>query len=435
MSTADTAPGVPATGTMVVDSVDDVVVVESVNPSAFRRFWAAHSVSTFGDQVSLVALPVATFARTGSSLAVGVVAAMEALTALVFGLFAGVAADRWSHRRLLVTTDLVRFGVLASLAAVVAGGDYPVPALYATAFLLGALRVLHDAAAGAALPGVVEAPRLVWANGRLNASEAAGNAVGPALAGGVIRVAGTAAAFLVDAVTFLASGLGLSKLPLPTRRKNGATRSSVRTDIREGLGALWRSRPVMQSLVVAAAMNVVAVAVEAQFIPYAAEVLGIGAFGVGAFFALGGAAGVVASLMVGRSGVVRGDAIVGGAGLFAVGVLSAGMWPNLVTTAIAFTAAGVGSALVISHVAALRQRSFPIEMLGRVGMASRLVLFSGVPVAYVGGGLLAEAQGPDVLFASASIVGLVAAAWGVAVGLARIRVGGPSRSPAEEPAR
>ena len=59
----------------------------------FRRLWAAHSVSIFGDQLTLVALPLATYAETSSALAVGVVASAEATTAVVFGLPAGVEVN------------------------------------------------------------------------------------------------------------------------------------------------------------------------------------------------------------------------------------------------------------------------------------------------------------------------------------------------------
>src|SRR5258708_20620809 len=78
----------------------------------FRWFWGAHTVSTFGDQVSMVAMPLAVYARTGSALAVGIAAAMEGITALVFALAAGVLADRLDHRRLIVPPHVARFVLL-----------------------------------------------------------------------------------------------------------------------------------------------------------------------------------------------------------------------------------------------------------------------------------------------------------------------------------
>src|SRR5438270_3369741 len=86
----------------------------------FTWFWRAYTVSIFGDQVTLVALPIAVYARTHSALAVGIAASMQGVTAVVFGLFAGALADRIRHRPVLIVTDLVRAGVLGGVALIVA---------------------------------------------------------------------------------------------------------------------------------------------------------------------------------------------------------------------------------------------------------------------------------------------------------------------------
>src|SRR5687768_16840063 len=165
----------------------------------FGRVWSAHSMSVFGDQLTLVALPLATYAETRSAVAVGLIASAEAVTAVGFGLVAGALADRLPHRRVLVWSDLVRAVVLCALAGVLLLPRGALAALAVAAVVLGVARVLHDAAAGAVLPLVVEAPDLLAANGRMQASESAATAVGPALAGGLIGVGGVGTAFLADA--------------------------------------------------------------------------------------------------------------------------------------------------------------------------------------------------------------------------------------------
>src|SRR4051794_30972750 len=152
-------------------------IAESRRAKDFTWFWRAYTVSIFGDQVTLVALPIAVFTRTHSALAVGIAASMQAATTLIFGLFAGALADRMRHRPVLILTDLVRAGVLGFLALMVASSSaYPVAAVYVAAFLLGAFGVLHDATAGAALPVIVSGRELLRANGRLSGSESVGNA-------------------------------------------------------------------------------------------------------------------------------------------------------------------------------------------------------------------------------------------------------------------
>ena len=186
---------------------------------------------------------------------------------------------------------------------------------------------------------------------------------------------------------------------------------------------LRADRPVMKAVVLMASLNVLAVAVEAQFIPYAKTVLHIGALGIGAYFAIGGAAGVLTAMALGRVGErTRGDAMIFGVGLFAVGVVLAGLFPSEATLVFTYIAAGVGSVLAATHWSSLRQRRFPVRLLGRVTMATRMVLFGIMPVAYVAGGALARAEGSETLFVVAGCVGLAACLWAWAVGLGSLRV-------------
>src|SRR5207302_1884556 len=142
---------------------------------------------------------------------------------------------------------------------------------------------------------------LLKANGRLSGSESAGNAGGPALAGLLTNVS-VGLAFGADALSFVLSVLGISRIRAFQAEQAPAHHPTpMRSDIREGLRAVWSDKPVMKAVALIAAMNVMAVAVEAQFIPYAKTVLHLSDLGIGAYFGLGGAAGVLTALALGRS--------------------------------------------------------------------------------------------------------------------------------------
>jgi MFS family permease len=397
----------------------------SVRARDFVWFWRAYTISIFGDQVTLVAIPIAVYARTHSALAVGIAASMQAATTLIFGLFAGALADRLRHRPVLILTDLVRAAVLGCLAImVVSTSSYPVEAVYVAAFLLGAFGILHDASAGAALPVVVSGRDLLKANGRLSGSEAAGNAGGPALAGALASLS-VGLAFAADAVSFVLSVFGVSRVwafQREEKREEHSAPSSMGSEIKEGLGALRAESSVVKAVVLIAAMNVMAVAVEAQFIPFARTVLHVAPWAIGIYFAIGGAAGVVTALALGRSERTRGDAMILGVAIFGIGVLVAGVFPSKITLVFTYLAAGAGSVLAVSHWSSLRQRLFPVRLLGRVTMATRMVLFGVVPIAYVAGGALARSEGSQALFVVAACVGLTTSLWAWVVGLGSLRV-------------
>ena len=395
----------------------------------FHWFWTAYAVSTFGDQITLVALPLAVYERTRSPLSVGIAAAMQSLTAVGLGLLAGTYADRLRHRPILIATDLLRGALLGAVAvAILQSDNYSVLMLYAGAFGMGALRVLHDAAAGAALPRVVSGADLLSANARLSASESAGNIGGPAIAAGLVALGGAGLALAADALSFVLSGMSVSEVRVLRDKRAGeqgrtARERSIRDDVIEGLRVVWADRPFMRGLVLVAAMNVVAVAVEAQFIPYAEELLNIHGAAIFAYYAIGGAAGLLTAAVLSRRQEARGDVVLAGVGFFAAGVMVAGLAPSLLSAAVAYVAAGVGSVMVITHFTALRQRRFPVRLLGRVGMAARTVLFGILPLAHLGGGAVAGAAGPKVLFIVAASIGLIATAWGAATGFGRVRMG------------
>jgi hypothetical protein len=178
----------------------------------------------------------------------------------------------------------------------------------------------------------------------------------------------------------------------------------------------------MKAVLLVSAMNVMAVAVEAQFIPYAKSVLHLSGLAIGAYFAIGGVAGVATSLLIGRKERTRGDVMIAGVVIFGLGVLVAGLWPSEVTALLAYLGAGVGSVMAVTHWYSLRQRRFPVRLLGRVTVATRILLYGPLPVAYVVGGALARSEGSETLFVAAAGVGLAAAGWALLAGLGRLRV-------------
>jgi MFS family permease len=418
--------------TAVLDDVatDSLDLDEAAPPDSWRDFtrtWSAHSVSSFGDHFTLVALPLATYLRTQSAFVVGAVAAMEAVAVLVLGVVAGAWSDRWRRRPVLVHTDYARAVVVGRRAIGGVSHSYPVALLFAAALVLGLLRVVHDASEAAVVPILVDGPRLLRANSRLQASDSAAIAAGPAIAGGLIALGGPALAFAGDALSFAASGTvvrSVRRLDLHDPKPVAdAPPPRLRSQIVEGCRALWADSDVMRAVVLLAVMNVVVTAAEAQFIPYAREILGLGAFGIGAYMALGGLVAVVTSLAVGRRSQVRGDMMLLGVIVFAVGFIVAGVSPSYVTAGFAFVGAGFGSALAGAHFYALRHARFPVSMQGRVSMVSRTALTSLVPAAYLLGGWFSRHQGPDALFVAVGFIGLGACLWGACTSLRRLRIG------------
>jgi MFS family permease len=378
----------------------------------FRWYWTGYSVSRIGDFSTEVVLPLVAYAETHSPVAVGVVAAMAPITAITFGLGAGELADRADHRRILLTTDAIRLVTMAAIAAAVAGGTGGIVALSIAALILGGATIVHDATEVPALTLVVPHDGLVAANARFVGSDAAANVGGPPLGGALVSLGTPAAALAFDAASFalsFATTTRVDALRRPARTVNTAD-ATDRQRLGDGFRALRANKLVWRAALLVATTNVVAVGLNAQFVPYARQTLHMGALGVGVFWSLAGAVTAATLTVVGRSKRVRPDLIAACTGLYSLGVLVAGLWPSLYTAAGAFVFTGIGLAVGLTHWSALRQQQFPTEMLGRVTMASRIVLTAGMAVAMVGGGFVSKALGPPALFVALGVFGLAALA-------------------------
>jgi hypothetical protein len=174
---------------------------------AFRSLWLGQTVSVFGDQISLLALPLVAIATLDAGpLAVGALAAAGWAPHLVLSLGVGEWVDRRaSRRRVLVAADLLRALVLATIPVAYALDALTFAHLVAVALVVGSLTVVFDLAYSAFLPLVVPREDVVEAQGRLSVSRSASSIGGPALGGVLVQALSAPLAVAADAVSFLGS--------------------------------------------------------------------------------------------------------------------------------------------------------------------------------------------------------------------------------------
>ncbi len=207
----------------------------------FRRFWWASTASEFGTYLTSLAMAVLIkFQLHGSTADVGLVNACRWLPYAAFGLFAGALIDRVRRRPVQVAADLAR-GLLLAVPAVLALTDrLSIGLLAAFLLLFGVCSLAGDAASQAFLPRLVPRGLLTAANARIDQSSAVAQTAGPGLAGLLLAVLSAPWAFLLDAVTYVASGILLLGIRVaePTARSGRAT--TLRADVREGLRWVYR---------------------------------------------------------------------------------------------------------------------------------------------------------------------------------------------------
>lgn len=182
----------------------------------YARFWTADAVSTFGTYITTVALPtLAVVTLEASDVQVGLLNGARWMPYLLFGLLAGVVADRYRRRPILVATDVIRSGLLALIAGLAAAHLLSIYGLALFVAVFGVLSLLYDAAHQSYLPRLVPPRSLIQANARLEQTTALAQTTGPFLGGSLVAATGAPLPMFVDAASYLASGILLASIRRP----------------------------------------------------------------------------------------------------------------------------------------------------------------------------------------------------------------------------
>lgn len=209
----------------------------------YGRFWAASTVSSFGTPITVFALQILALETLHASTAqLGLLNAARWVPYLVLGLVVGVLVDRYRRKPVLVVADVGRAALLCVLPVLAFTDLLTMPALILVVFAIGVLSLLFDAANQSYLPRLVPEELLTAANARLEQSDAAAQTAGPVLAAGLIKLVGAPVAILLDAVSYLVSGLVLASIRVTEPAQRRLERRPMWTELREGLTYVYRHR-------------------------------------------------------------------------------------------------------------------------------------------------------------------------------------------------
>ena len=382
----------------------------------YWQLWSASSLSNLADGLVKIALPLVAVTLTDSPVLVAGTTLAVTLPWLLFALPAGALADRVDRRIAMVIANVVRAAGVAVLAVALVLGLESSPAaiwaLYAVALLLGTAETIYDTCAQSILPQVVARDQLPRANGRLIAAELTANEfVGPPL-GGLLVAAGVAAAFATPAALWAAAVGTLLLLRGSFAVPRTEERTTIRSDVAEGLRYLWRHRLLRTLAGMTGLFNFASNATFAVFVLYAIgpdSAMGLTEVTFGLLFATIAAGNLIGALLadpiIRRLGRSRSLflGILGGVGT--VGIAAVTTIPLVIATA--FLIGGLTNALWNVVAVSLRQRITPDRILGRINSSYRLVAWGTRPLGAAAGGLLGELLGLRAVFAMAATLILV----------------------------
>ena len=386
----------------------------------FLKLWTAETVSVFGTQVTLLALPViAALFLEVSPIEFALLGTIEFLPFILLSLPAGVWVDRLRRRPIMIVADIGRAISLLTIPAAFYFDVLSIWQLYVVGFVNGCLTVFFDVAYQSYLPSIVDRDQLVEGNSKLEITRSASQIAGPGLAGVLIGLLRAPFAIVLDALSFLVSAVFVVwiRKPEPAIAPHDEAahgpKPSMRQEIGQGLryvtGHRWlRSIAATTGTSnffgnVGGAILILYLVREADFTP---ELLGFA-------FSIGSVGVLVAALLAGRITKVVGVGrmLVLTSFGFSLALLPIALAPeDLLFPALALSGligGFCGVAWNINQVS-LRQAITPTRMQGKMNATMRFIVWGTIPLGQIIGGFLATFIGLHNTIWVAAIGSLVA---------------------------
>ncbi len=428
---------------------------------AFTWLWWSQTISLFGSQVTILAIPaLAVFALDAPLFEYALLTVVETLPYLAFSIPAGELADRFDRRGLLIASNLVRAVLLVAITVAAVLGVLSMPILYFVAFAVGIASVVFDVAYQSYVPDLLEPDELLAGNQRMEISESAARTVGPTVAGALIAVLGGAVAVVVDAISYILGAAALLGATSPRRSVPERTPPETQPVSAEPMpggsieqmvdfaaalerrvaqlerdadparakrprlgGGAWAGfrvvlgdRALRDMAISTAIFNLGSAAIIAVFLPYALKTVGMG---IGEFGFLMGASNVgfvIGAVVVGavtaRLGV--GPTLVASAVLGAVATVLLPLGSGPVAVGFLFAGRFIGAfAIPLFNVnaRALRQSRAPREAQGRVIAVFRMIDFGTLPLGGLMAAGLVHLYGAQTTLVVSAVLGVISAAW------------------------
>jgi MFS family permease len=352
-------------------------------------------LSTLGNQTSVVAYPLLVLAVTHSPAKAGLVGFAGILPYPLFVLPAGLIADRWDRKRVMIVSDVVRALALGGLVAALAADEASFALIFAVAFVDGTMFAFFNIAEVGALRAVVPKDQLPRAAAAEQARLSTVILAGPPL-GGFLFGLGRSLPFLADALSYVFSLVSVIAMRTPFQEEVAVPEGRLRAQLIEGFTWLWR-QPFLRGCAVLFAFTNFGGNALYLFLVVAANAQGLSSTEIGTLIAIYGGLSLVGALISPRvQKLMSMRAILVWTLWFAIGTGLYVIEPNVWLLIAGVAPLALLNPSLNSVVIGYRVAIVPDRLQGRVNSAARLIAQVGAPLGPLVAGLLLGAFSPRV---------------------------------------
>lgn len=377
----------------------------------FRRLWIGETGSQFGEMITVTAAPLlAALVLAATPFQMGLLNAADTAAFLLIGLPAGVWVDRMRRRPVMITADLVRVVLLASVPIAWWLHLLTLTQLILVGLLAGGCSVFFDVAYQSYLPSVISRDQLVDGNAKLQATASVAQVSGPALGGGLTQLFGGANAMGVNALTYVWSVLCLARIRTPEPEVDRPPDRNLRREIGEGLKFVFGNRSLVAIVSTTGSSNLCGGIVSAVGVLVLIRQAHASAGVVGLLLTTGGIGGVIGAVLAGRISARFGQARTIWLSLlvtqpFCLLLPLVGPGALLTLYGIGWVCYGFGGVVYNVAQVSFRQAICPDRLLGRMNASVRFLVWGTIPLGSLLGGVLGQT------------IGIRATLWVGAIGL------------------
>jgi MFS family permease len=368
------------------------------NPD-FVRLWTADTISQFGTQVSLIAIPlIGAVVLKVPADQFALLGFFEFLPFILISLPAGVWVDRLRRRPILISGDLIRAASLLTIPIAYQLNALSIWQLYLVGFVNGMATVFFDVAYQSYLPSLVERDQIVEGNSKLEISRSAAQIAGPGIGGVLVAAVTAPIAVIADAVSFVVSAIAvffIRRAEPPVVPHPEGERPSMVGEARAGLRYVLSNRYLRMIAGATGTSNLFGNILYSILILYMVNVLLMAPEQIGLVFSIGSIGPLVGAFAANRIARVIGvgPTIVASIFLSGPSTLLVALAPPS-QAAIPFLIAsgvvgGFGSMVYNINQVSFRQAITPPRMQGRMNATMRFIVWGTIPIGQILGGQIA----------------------------------------------
>ena len=360
----------------------------------YRRLWTSILISSFGAQITLLALPLtAAVLLHATPIQMGLLTFMEVSPYVLFSLPSGVWLDRLKKLSVYLMGEILIALSVASVPLIWWLGYLNMGCLYVVGFLIGSVHTMAGTAGQIVLAQIVPRERLIEAHARNALATSGSEVLGPAAAGALIKIFGAPITLLVDAFLLLISASILRKIHIHESIEK-TPHAHFWRDLKTGLQFVMNNPILITLALIVGGWQMSYYSAMVVQILFATRTLGLSEHAVGLSYMCMGVGAIIASMYGNRIShhIGPGKCIVLGISICAFGWGLLALAPTnawgIVAFSVMLTCFSIGGIFIFINFLALRQAITPNPLLGRMTSTMRwLILIPAVPGSLIGGWL------------------------------------------------